>query len=252
MEDVFYAWYQNICGQRHAESTIHELSNKELDNVKKVLSSINVGEFTDLVGQPPPADFDFENYEDCSADPPRAPEPEPAEAVHESEEDDAVKQGPPETPAGDNVVFFPVIPLTVPATGPPPTSSVPTRTRSRSPSTTTQGTSVMPLTMEQKVDDVVAKVGEEASTDRPDEGMATGAEATREMEIGNDERAQVGVGPDLGETAPRVTTTDNPTTTPTPVVSVEQDESALRQPTQPALNPPTRRRTSTWGPTTRE
>lgn len=51
-----------------AESVIHELSSQELDHIRKVLSGINMGEFTDLVGQPPPADFDLGKYEDHSPD----------------------------------------------------------------------------------------------------------------------------------------------------------------------------------------
>lgn len=46
-----------------AESLLYELSGKEFDGIQKVLSSINVGDYTDLVGQPPPTDFDLERPE---------------------------------------------------------------------------------------------------------------------------------------------------------------------------------------------
>lgn len=47
---------------------MHELTDKELDNNRNVLANINVGQFTDFIGQPPPTDFDLENYEDHPPD----------------------------------------------------------------------------------------------------------------------------------------------------------------------------------------
>lgn len=43
---------------------MHELTDKELHHIRRVISNINVGQFTDLIGQPPPTDFVLENYED--------------------------------------------------------------------------------------------------------------------------------------------------------------------------------------------
>lgn len=57
-----------------SETLMHELTDKELDNIKKVISNINVGQFTDLIGQEPPADFDLESYEDHAPGSPEAPD----------------------------------------------------------------------------------------------------------------------------------------------------------------------------------
>lgn len=63
-QDGSYEWFLSIYDQRRRRRLMHELTGKELDNIGKVISNVNVGQFTDLIGQSPPADFDLENYED--------------------------------------------------------------------------------------------------------------------------------------------------------------------------------------------
>lgn len=137
-QDGYYEWSPvHLRPATHAETLMHELTDKELDNIRQAISNVNVGQFTDLIGQPPPTDFDLENYEDHVPEPPEAPLPEEHPIYNDSEAESGNHTSRRPSPPGDNVVLFP-IPLACPRVVGPPHN----KPRSRSPLRTTSDATI--------------------------------------------------------------------------------------------------------------
>lgn len=175
-----------------AEQTIHELSNQELDNIRKVLSGINVGESTGLVGQPPPAGFDLESYEDHPPGRNGTREPGAAEPGPGAGEEAKESEGTPVQPPGEDLVLFPVTRMRWPFAGPQPSSSSHVRTRSRSPATTPTASLQRQPDLEPKTGTDADKVRDEPATTRPASGSATDRALVVITEKGDAEAARRG------------------------------------------------------------